>query len=122
MYKPYNFLSLPVLVLFLTGCAGNAAAQENQVTPTSLPATAEPTTTPEVVSKEPPASCPVTVPQEPPFVPPAQYLPNGPFPDWFWYGSKSLWVAIPSGSVWHPMPNNTEGYFDKMFWWREGYV
>jgi hypothetical protein len=122
MHKLYIFLSIPILVLFLSGCASNAIAQSNELSPTSTPEKVQPTATPEVLSRNPPASCPVTVPQDPTFIPPAPYLPNGPFPDWFWYGSNSLWVAIPSGSVWRPMPNNAEGYSDKMFWWREGYI
>src|SRR4030095_14280250 len=122
MHKIYILLVTILIASLLTACAGNAAAQSNEVTPTSAPGKVEPTTTPEIVSKEPPVSCPVTVPQDPPFTAPEPYSPNGPFSEWFWYGSYSLWTAIPSKAIWHPMPNNTEGYFDKMFWWRDGYV
>lgn len=120
MYKPYIFLSIPVLVLFLTGCAGNAAAQENQVIPTGLPATAESAATPEV-SKKPPANCPVTVPHDPAFVPPAPYDSLG-FEGYFWFGSISLWTSLPQDAVWAGLPDNPGGYTQKVFWWRDGYV
>jgi len=56
----------------------------------------------------------VTVPQNPAFTPPAPYDSLG-FEGEFWYGSNSLWTAIPSDAIW---------YSDtlKLFWWREGYV
>jgi hypothetical protein len=122
VHKIYFTLTLLALASLLAGCAGSAVVQSNEVIPTSLPEKVQPTIIPEVVSKSPPATCPVTVLQNPAFMPPAPYSPNGPFSGWFWYGSNSLWVAIPSGAVWHPMPNNSEGYFDKVFWWRDGYV
>jgi len=122
MHKLRQILPILILTILLTACTGNAVAQANESTPAAVPEKGEPTATPEVVSKEPPATCPVTVPQNPAFMPPVPYSPNGPFLGWFWYGSNSLWVAIPSGAVWYPMPNNSEGYFDKVFWWRDGYV
>jgi hypothetical protein len=69
MHKLYIFLSIPILIIFLSGYAGNAAAESNETSPTSVPEEVGPTSAPEVVSKEPPANCPVTVPQDPPFVP-----------------------------------------------------
>jgi hypothetical protein len=121
MHKPYIFLSISILVSFLTGCAGNVAAQANEVAPTSAPVKVEPTAVAEVVSKNPPASCPVTVPQDPAFTPPAPYDTLG-FKGYFWFGSNSLWTSLPQDGVWFGLPNNPEGYTQKVFWWREGYV
>lgn len=121
MHTPYILVSIPILISFLTGCAGNAVAQSNEVTPTSVPEKVEPTATLEVRSKTPPASCPVTVPQDPAFVPPAPYDALG-FEDYFWYGSNSLWTSLPQDGVWYGLPNTPDGYPQKVFWWREGYV
>ena len=121
MCKPYVFLSISILISFLTGCAGNVAAESNETSPTSVPEKVEATITPEVVSKEPPASCPVTVPQDPAFTPPAPYDALG-FEGKFWFGSSSLWTAVPQNGTWAGLPLNPEGYTQKVFWWRDGYV
>jgi len=121
VYKPYIFFSITVLASLITGCAGNAIAQANEVTPTSAPDKVEPTAVPEVISKDPPASCPVTVPQNPAFVPSAPYdvlSSKG----YFWFGSDSLWTAVPQSGVWAGLPHNPGGYTQKVFWWRDGYV
>jgi len=121
MYKLSKTLPLLVLTAFLTGCAGKAAAQANEATLTSLPEKAEPTATSEVVSRTPPASCPVTIPQDPTFMPPAPYDSLG-FEGYFWFGSASLWTSIPRGGAWFGLPDNPEGYTQKVFWWRDGYI
>jgi hypothetical protein len=121
MHKPYAFLSIPILVFFLTGCAGNAEAVANEFRPTSVPEKVQPTATPEVLSKSPPPSCPVTVPQDPAFVPPAPYDALG-FEGDFWFGSNSLWASLPQDGVWYGLPDTPHGYAQKVFWWREGYV
>lgn len=121
MYKFHIFLSFVVLTTFLTGCAGIAFAQANEVLPTSAPEKTEPTAIPEVVSHNPPASCSVTVPQGPTFTPPAPYDALG-FDGYFWFGSNSLWMSIPQDGVWAGLPHNSEGYTQKVFWWRDGYV
>lgn len=75
----------------------------------------------EITATTPPASCPVTVAQEPPFTPPAPYSDLG-FEGYFWYGSNSLWTAVPVNGVWSSLPDNPKGYTQKIFWWRDGYV
>jgi hypothetical protein len=55
------------------------------------------------------------------FVPPAPYLSNGPSGGEFWYGSDSLWTALPVSGSWWGLPHNPEGYSQKNFWWRKGY-
>jgi len=121
MHKTYVLISIIILTTFLAGCAGKAIAQANEATPTSVPVQVEPTTTPEVVSREPPPSCLVTVPQVPPFVPPAPYDALG-YEGYFWFGSNSLWTSLPHDAVWASLPDNPGGYTQKVFWWRDGYI
>jgi len=40
----------------------------------------------------------------------------------FWYGSDSLWTAIPQHGIWEALPRNPGGYTQKVFWWRDGYI
>ena len=121
MYRLYQILPILILTVFLTGCAGMAVAQANEVTPTRAPVKAESTTTPAFVPREPPDSCPVTMPQDPPFVPTAPYDELG-FEGYFWFGSNSLWTSLPQDGTWAGLPLNPGGYTQKVFWWREGYV
>ena len=118
MHKVHQIL---IFTTFLTGCAGNVVAQSNEVTPANTPEKVQPIATPEVLSKTPPASCHVTVPQDPPFAPPAPYDALG-FEGEFWFGSNSLWTAVPQNGTWAGLPLNTGRYTQKVFWWRDGYV
>jgi hypothetical protein len=127
--KFYCFLITFVLMSVITGCAPKGAAQPEQVkalenpTPTSLTEIVVPTETAisEVPPHDPPASCPITVPQDPTFVPPAPYDLMG-FEGEFWFGSNALWTAVRQNGVWEALPHNPEGYTQKVFWWRDGYV
>jgi hypothetical protein len=121
VHKPSIFFSITLLASLLTGCAANAAAQANEATATSISGKEEPTATSEVVSRNPPTSCPLTIPQELVFVPPVPYDSLG-FEGYFWFGSSSLWTSIPQDAVWFGLPDNPEGYTQKVFWWRDGYV
>ncbi|HEU0292560.1 MAG TPA: hypothetical protein VFR47_07475 [Anaerolineales bacterium] len=121
MHKPYTFLSIPILMSFLASCAGNVAAEANEIPPTNTPEKVQSTATPEVVPQDPPATCLITVPQDPPFTPPAPYDALG-FEGDFWYGSNSLWTAVPQSGTWRGLPLNSGGYTQKVFWWRDGYV
>lgn len=129
MQRFHSFLSFLVLASLLAGCAPKAAAKSEDVkaleNPTSTKLPEKPTlietATSEVVSHEPPAICPITVPQNPPFVPPAPYDSMG-FEGEFWYGSSSLWTAVRQNGTWEALPHNPEGYTQKVFWWRDGYV
>ncbi|RPJ23776.1 MAG: hypothetical protein EHM33_19875 [Chloroflexi bacterium] len=62
----------------------------------------------------------MTVPQNPQFTPTSPYSNPG-FEGQFWYGSHSLWTALPKDGAWFGLPHNPEGYTQKLFWWREGY-
>ena len=129
MLRRYSFLPILILAALLAGCAPKAIGHPDEVralenpTSTALP---EPPATPEITESEsvphaPPPSCPVTTPQDPVFVPPSPYDTLG-VADTFWYGSSSLWTAIPRDSTWAGLPYNQHGYTQKVFWWREGYV
>jgi len=131
MQRLYFQLSILILTAFLTGCTPKATAQSENVralenpTSTSLPDRVAPTLietpTAEIVPHDPPASCPITVPLDPPFVPPAPYDSMG-FDGEFWYGSDSLWTTVRENGTWEALPHNPEGYTQKVFWWRDGYV
>ena len=121
MHKTYVLLSIIILTTFLTGCAGIVEAESNEVAPNSVSKRVEPMAVLEVVSKEPPASCAVTVPQDPAFTPSEPYDSLG-FKGYFWFGSNSLWTSLPQDGVWFGLPHNPEGYTQKVFWWRDGYV
>lgn len=124
------FLPILLLAVLLAGCSARAAAQPVEVraleNPTSM-ALPEPSATAEMpkseaVPHDPPAICPITVPQDPPFTAPEPYSPNSPFDSNFWYGSHALWTDLPKDGIWYALPHNLEGYTQKVFWWREGYI
>lgn len=129
MLRRYSFLSILILTALLAGCAPKAVAQPAEVRALANPTSTElfekptaiPSIMPEVVPHDHPASCPITVPQDPPFVPPAPYDALG-FEGEFWYGSNSLWTAVPRNGIWEGLPRNPSGYTQKVFWWREGYA
>lgn len=127
MQRLYFFLSIIVVAFLFVGCAPRAIAQAGEISAPSdsaqsnnsvsadLPATSE------TASKDPPADCPLTVPPDPAFTPPSPYSELG-VEGAFWLGSDSLWTAIPQNGIWSGLPHNREGYTQKVFWWREGYV
>ena len=128
MLRRYSFLSILILTALLIGCSPKAAVQLAEVkalqnlTPTELPEKFPAVSSqPEALPHDPPASCPITIRQDPPFIPPAPYAAMG-FEAEFWYGSASLWTAIRENGVWEALPHNPEGYTQKVFWWRDGYV
>jgi len=131
MQRYHFILSVFFIAALFAGCAPKAVAQSENVkalenpTSTNLPDRAAPTpnetATVEVVPRDPPASCPITVPQDPLFTPPAPYDAMG-FEGEFWYGSNALWTAVRQNGVWEALPHNPEGYTQKVFWWRDGYV
>ena len=65
-------------------------------------------------------NCPVTQPPELPFTPPSPYSQHAPGNN-FWYGTDSLWTAVPENGVWSALPHNPAGYTQKVLWWRKGY-
>ncbi len=129
MLRQYSFFFFLTITALMTGCTAKAASQSDVVraltNPTSIAlvetSAPNPSVTEKALSHDPPASCPVTTPQDPVFVPPSPYDSLG-FEGVFWYGSNSLWTALPNDGVWWGLPHNPSGYTQKLFWWREGYV
>ncbi len=129
MLKRYSLISILILASFLAGCVAKVAVQPEKAmalaisTPTNLleKPTQIQTVTPEVVPHDPPTSCPITVQQDPLFIPPSPYDAMA-FEGEFWYGSNSLWTAVRQNGIWEALPHNPEGYTQKVFWWRDGYV
>ena len=129
MQRLHFILSILFLATLLTGCTSKATAQPKEVRAlensslTNLPEkpAVTQTVTPEIVPNDPPTSCPVTVPQNPAFTPPSPYDSMG-FKGEFWYGSNSLWTAVRENGIWEALPHNPEGYTQKVFWWRDGYI
>lgn len=124
MPRLYFLFSVSILAGLLAGCAIKEAAPPEQARALenprekSVPITSEPS---ETVLHAPPASCPLTIPQDPPFTPPSPYDSMG-FEAEFWYGSDALWTAVRQNGIWEALPQNPEGYTQKVFWWRDRYV
>ena len=123
-------LLIMVLLSLLVGCAPKAIPQAEEVSalenpaPTDLSKVTHPAnkTESETVPSNPPENCPITVPQGQPFIAPTPYSPNAPFHNHFWYGSEMLWTMLPADGTWASLPHNPDGYTQKIFWWRVGYV
>ena len=129
-------LPLAVILTFLLAACGPYRSDQVNNAQTKLPSAVaqiiEPTATAEsteipgtatltsLKSNDASNNCPVTRPPDPPFTPPAPYLQNAPG-DYFWYGTESLWTAVPRNGVWADLPHNPQGYTQKVFWWRKGY-
>lgn len=112
-----------IATLLITACSGTPGALIETATPAPTPFPTEaPSPTPDssVMSKGALDACPVTRPPDPRFTPPSPYS-KYPSAGEFWYGTPSLWTAVPGDGVWYALPHNPEGYTQKVFWWREGY-
>jgi hypothetical protein len=121
MQRLYFSLSILILLSFLPGCAPGAVAQPAEVRALENPTLTTATTISEVTPHDPPANCPITQPPDVAFIPPAPYSSLG-FDGEFWYGSSSLWTALRQNGIWEALPHNPQGYTQKVFWWRKGYV
>jgi hypothetical protein len=116
----HTLLSLALVAALLAGCA--SSAQSMQEIPTSLP---QPTIAreTEVISSSPPADCPVTIPaNRDDFKAPEPYSPDAPWENEFWYGTDNLWTSLPADGIWADLPDNPEGYTQKIFWWSDLFV
>jgi len=130
MQRLYSLLSILSLALLLAGCAPSAKTKWEEIKEVDSKAliadlpkqsNSADSAQSEVVSQDPPVSCPITQPPSPAFTPPSPYANLG-FAGEFWYGSNSLWTAVRQNGVWDALPHNPQGYTQKVFWWREGYV
>jgi hypothetical protein len=104
-----------LIILILAGCAPGAAISRDAARALEHPAGAVP--------DEPPASCPVTQAPEVPFAAPAPYpaAPPERYEGQFWYGTPELWTMLGPDPVWRGLPQNRNGYSQKVFWWSEDF-
>ena len=121
MLKRCAFFSILILATIPVGCAPRAVVQPAEVRALENPMPTAAITKSEVTPHDPPASCPITRPPDAAFIPPAPYDSLG-FDGEFWYGSSSLWTAVRRNGIWEALPHNPQGYTQKVFWWRDGYV
>lgn len=120
MQRPSFFLSLAILAAILAGCASNTEMRlEDYRMPTDVPSASSLTETAqaEVASSIPPADCAVTTAGKVTFEAPEPYSPNAPWEGIFWFGSERLWTALNTNGVWSDLPDNPEGYTQKIMWW-----
>lgn len=124
MRKIYFTISIITLISLLCSCAKQpiAAKSLEDYRMRIEPAKPESAATSQADGIVPTSlkDCPVTVPQDPPFQPPTPYSKLGWYGN-FWYGSISLWVALPQNGIWASLPHNLSSYTQKIPWWREGY-
>lgn len=108
--------------VLLVSCASPAQSLQDEPTPTSIPQATE-TPQPQVVSSSPPAECPVTAAaKQDAFKAPEPYSVDAPWEGMFWYGTEHFWTALPTNGTWAGLPDNPEGYSQKIFWWSDLYV
>jgi hypothetical protein len=65
----------------------------------------------------PPRGCPVTLSGKSAFQVPKPFSPSAPWDGQFWFGTEHLWTALPENDAWSDLPDNPEGYTQKIFWW-----
>ena len=122
MHKQNFTLAILILATFLAGCApltGEAKTLEDYRMPTDMPSASSLTQTAqtEVASLIPPKDCPVTTSENVSFKAPEPFSPSAPWPNEFWFGFDHLWTVLPADGVWSDLPNNPQGYTQKIFWW-----
>jgi len=126
MFKQNFTLSILILASFLASCApltGQAKTLEDYRMPTDVPSAFSLTQTAqtEVASLIPPRDCPVTTSENVSFKAPEPFSPTSPWKGIFWYGSEHLWTALHNDGVWAGLPENPDGYTQKIMWWSSLY-
>lgn len=119
------FVLTVVMLLSLVSCVPVEKNPVGTTPATTVSATPAPAITSIVtdsadVSPGTRATCPVTAPSDVPFTPPEPY-PLQAAGDYFWYGTESLWTALPQDGAWSALPHDAEGYSQKVLWWHAGY-
>jgi hypothetical protein len=118
---PINRSWLPIIpFLLLTACGALPSQAESMATsqPETVLQVAD-TSTP--ISNQPPTSCSITQPPDVPFTPPTPYPSKSPYVGQFWYGTPELWTMLRADGIWSGLPHNSNGYTQKIAWWRQGY-
>ena len=127
MHKCSHFLLITILISLLVGCASLSKAKtlEDYRMPTDIPTTTELTVTAqtEMAASLPPADCSVTTAtKNVAFTAPEPYSPDAPWDGFFWFGTKGLWTALHMDGVWKGLPDNPQGYTQKIMWWSDLFV
>jgi len=123
----HRLYSIPlILSLVLAGCVlrtGESKTLEDYRMPTDVPSASSLTQTAqtEVASLIPPKDCPVTTSANVSFKAPEPFSPIAPWEGIFWYGSEHLWTALNTDGVWSKLPENSDGYGQKIMWWSSLY-
>lgn len=128
MRKIHIVLSTLVIAALLSGCAGlklgePKALEENPKSSDKAdpPAPAQTDST-KVEAGISPSDCPVTTPGQVTFKAPEPYSAEAPWEGFFWYGSRDLWTVLRTDGIWEGLPDNPEGYTQKIFWWSYRFV
>jgi len=126
MRKIYFMISIITLISLLCSCAkqpATAKSIEDYRIPTDVPSAAQLTAAAqtEIDLSTPPDNCPVTLPGKVSFQAPEPYSLDAPWESMFWYGSEHLWTALQKNGVWSGLPDNPEGYTQKIMWWSDLY-
>jgi len=130
MNEKGNSMSRTSLLLYLAlftllvGCAPKTNAQlEDYRIPTDIPSAGKVTAVAETKAATLilPTDCPVTLPEKITFQAPEPYSPDAPWEGMFWYGREHLWTALNTNGVWDGLPDNPEGYTQKIMWWSDLY-
>jgi len=124
MHRLYSILL--ILSLVLAGCVlrtGESKTLEDYRMPTDVPSASSLTQTAqtEMASLIPPKDCPVTTSANVSFKAPEPFSPIAPWKGIFWYGSEHLWTALNTDGVWSKLPENSDGYGQKIMWWSSLY-
>jgi len=127
MHRLYLILSIAILASLLAGCTaknGQTKTLEDYRLPTNVPSASSLTQTAqtEVASLIPPKNCPVTTSKNVSFKAPEPFSSTAPWPGIFWYGSGYLWTALDTNGVWSGLPENPDGFGQKIMWWSSLYA
>ena len=130
MQRLYSLLSILIVAFLLTGCVATANARAEEITtvdgskaPAELIDSSADSANSKVVPRDPPDSCPITRAPDIPFIPPEPY-PSAPperYENQFWYGTPELWTMLGTDGTWYALPQNKNGYGQKVFWWSQSF-
>ena len=126
MQRLYFLFSILILGSLLIGCVpltGEAKTLEDYRMLTDVPSASSLTQTAQtdVASLIPSKDCPVTTSETVSFRAPEPFSPDAPWKGNFWYGSEHLWTALQNDGVWAGLPENPDGYTQKIMWWSSLY-
>lgn len=114
--------SILVLALLLSSCAVLQSENDRGMTDKPEPATPMQTAASKAEAAVPPSDCPVTKLGGMTFEAPQPYSSEAPWKGFFWHGSRDLWTALRTDGVWAGLPDNPEGFTQKIFWWSDKFV